>query len=130
MILVLTPECGGLRFQGLVVIGKVLWKPIGHQVFSQGWWQKFLRLRRAEQFFSNRLRRAWARDFPGSEDFQAPTSSRRSERAGSSSSSSVGSGGGRTAAPASLSAAVSRPLAADAARRERSGVAIGFSPRR
>ena len=44
------------------------WKPIVHQVFSQGMvGKKFFALRRAEQFFSNRLRRAWARDFTGSD---------------------------------------------------------------
>ena len=83
-------------------------------VFVGNGGQKFLRLRRAEQFFFNRLRRAWARDFPGSEFRRGFFGSdKQSAERASSSSSSNGSGGGRTAAPASLSAApVSCPPAA------------------
>ena len=104
------------------------WKPIVHQVFSQGMVGKsFLAcgaLNSSSPIACGGPGRAILpaaiaqRGFSGADKQSA-------ERA-SSSSSSDGSGGGRTAAPASLSAVVSRPQAADAARRERSGVAIGF----
>jgi len=49
-----------------LVIAKVLEAHRAPGLFAGNGGQKILRLRRAEQFFSNRLRRAWARDFPGS----------------------------------------------------------------
>ena len=106
------------------------WKPIVHQVFSQGMVGK--------NFFACGALNSSspiACGGPGRAIFPAAFrrgslgSDKQSAERASSSSSSDGSGGGRTAAPASLSAAVSRPQAADAARRERSGVAIGFPVR-
>ena len=63
----LSNDCSAAAcFQGPLFIAEVLEAHRAPGLFAGNGGQKILRLRRAEQFFSNRLRRAWARDFPGS----------------------------------------------------------------
>ena len=57
----LSNDCSAAAcFQGPLVIAKVLEAHRAPGLFAGNGGQKILRLRRAEQFFSNRLRRAWA----------------------------------------------------------------------
>ena len=103
------------------------WKLIGHQVFSHGMvGKKFFACGALNSSSPIACGGPGRAIFPAAFRRGSLGSDKQSAERASSSSSSDGSGGGRTAAPASLSAVVSRPQAADAARRERSGVAIGF----